>query len=65
MASRKLWIIAPPASARVVVDVSLPEGTEDDCVLRCVNPRCWRAIYSAEPLEPGEIDKKRATQFEA
>lgn len=61
----KAWAPAREACEASPPCASLPEGTEDDCVLRCVNPRCWRAIYSAEPLEPGEIDKKRATQFEA
>ena len=42
----------------------LAEGFEDDCVLRCMNPRCWRLVYSSDPLEPGQIDRARATQFD-
>ena len=49
---------SPPCAA-------LAEGTEDDCVLRCVSPRCWLAVYSADPLEPGQIDKARANHYES
>ena len=48
---------SPPCAA-------LPEGTEDDCVLRCLNPPCYAQVYSADPLEPGQIDKVRATHFD-
>eukprot|EP00747_Dinoflagellata_sp_TGD_P183823 gnl/TRDRNA2_/TRDRNA2_38979_c0_seq1.p1 gnl/TRDRNA2_/TRDRNA2_38979_c0~~gnl/TRDRNA2_/TRDRNA2_38979_c0_seq1.p1 ORF type:complete len:121 (-),score=30.86 gnl/TRDRNA2_/TRDRNA2_38979_c0_seq1:81-443(-) len=37
----------------------------DDCVQQCVSPACWDEIYSASPLEAGEIDRPRQQRFNA
>ena len=42
----------------------LAEGEEEPCVLRCLSPRCWELVYAADPLEPGQVDKGRAAEFD-
>lgn len=36
----------------------LPMHTEENCLLQCQAPGCYKAIYAENPLEPGEIDSK-------
>jgi hypothetical protein len=40
-----------------------------NCIFECVSPNCFAEIYGKEPLEPGplepgEVDIKRAQEFE-
>ena len=35
-----------------------------NCVFDCISSKCYQELYSASPLEPGEIDLTRASQFE-
>lgn len=35
----------------------------ENCVNRCLSEACYTAVYAADPLQPGEIDKKRARLF--
>lgn len=39
---------------------SSPGSTADkqNCILRCVSPACYDAIYAFDPLEDGEIDQR-------
>ena len=34
-----------------------------NCVNECVSSKCYEEIYSASPLEDGEIDSLRSRQF--
>ena len=43
----------------------LAEGEEVACTLRCLNPGCWAEVYGRDPLEPGQVDKARAVEFDA
>lgn len=42
----------------VVVEESM------NCVLSCISPACYNRVYEDEPLEDGEIDVRRARDFE-
>jgi hypothetical protein len=35
----------------------------DNCVLRCVSHRCYRAVYGDDALEDGEVDTQRGRTF--
>mmetsp|Transcript_45334 Transcript_45334/g.84542 ORF Transcript_45334/g.84542 Transcript_45334/m.84542 type:complete len:114 (+) Transcript_45334:104-445(+) len=35
----------------------------DDCVSKCVSDACYEEVYSADPLEPGEVDRVRQSRF--
>merc|ERR1712232_593462 len=35
-----------------------------DCVAQCSSPACYAGIYKNAPLEPGEVDRPRARQFQ-
>lgn len=35
----------------------------ENCVNHCISPSCFNKVYSAVPLEPGEIDRSRAQKF--
>jgi hypothetical protein len=41
----------------------IPEESMN-CVFLCVSPACYENIYAISPLEDGEIDIKRAKEFE-
>mmetsp|Transcript_50954 Transcript_50954/g.111630 ORF Transcript_50954/g.111630 Transcript_50954/m.111630 type:complete len:107 (-) Transcript_50954:144-464(-) len=43
----------------------IPVDENDDCVDQCVSPKCYAEVYADEPLEPGEVDKKRRNLFTA
>ena len=32
-------------------------------IVQCLSPECYEAVYAKEPLEDGEIDKKREQEF--
>jgi hypothetical protein len=36
-----------------------------NCVLACVSPACYGVVYGTDPLEDGEVDISRASQFES
>ena len=42
---------------------SLPRDESANCVNECTSPACFHDIYSFEPLEDGEIDKRRENLF--
>eukprot|EP00397_Hematodinium_sp_SG-2012_P060364 GEMP01078522.1.p1 GENE.GEMP01078522.1~~GEMP01078522.1.p1 ORF type:complete len:103 (+),score=16.15 GEMP01078522.1:71-379(+) len=35
----------------------------DDCVDRCVSETCYNKLYAHNPLEPGELDTIRRSEF--
>ena len=37
----------------------------ENCVMRCQSPACYGQVYEGNELEPGEIDSKRARDFNA
>lgn len=41
----------------------LPIDENMNCVNECVSPQCYKDIYSAMPLEDGEIDSKRIREY--
>ena len=34
-----------------------------NCVNQCISATCYAEVYAADPLEDGEIDKKRDIMF--
>lgn len=42
---------------------SLPADENMNCVNECTSPKCFKQVYGEEPLEDGEIDTKRAREF--
>jgi hypothetical protein len=36
-----------------------------NCVLACVSPACYGVVYGIDPVEDGEVDIRRAAQFES
>jgi len=34
-----------------------------NCINGCISPSCYFQIYQDQPLEPGEVDSKRAKLF--
>uniref|UniRef100_A0A0G4GQ10 Uncharacterized protein n=1 Tax=Chromera velia CCMP2878 TaxID=1169474 RepID=A0A0G4GQ10_9ALVE len=41
----------------------IPEEENDDCVDKCLSPQCYQDIFAENPLEPGEVDRKRRNDF--
>ena len=41
----------------------IPAAESMNCVNRCLSPVCYEKIYASEPLEDGEIDRKRERKF--
>ena len=39
------------------------EDENDDCMDKCVSPQCYEEIFAKNPLEVGEVDRERRTQF--
>merc|ERR1712183_1125683 len=35
----------------------------EDCLAKCVSETCYNEVYASEPLEPGEVDKKKSSDF--
>mmetsp|Transcript_22891 Transcript_22891/g.31861 ORF Transcript_22891/g.31861 Transcript_22891/m.31861 type:complete len:121 (+) Transcript_22891:122-484(+) len=35
----------------------------ENCIMRCVSPECYDVVYSADPLEEGEVDTMRRKQY--
>ena len=35
----------------------------DNCVNECTSPTCYGTVFGAEPLEPGEVDRRREREF--
>ena len=36
----------------------------DNCLNECASPACYREVYAAAPLEPGEVDRARWGEFQ-
>jgi hypothetical protein len=36
----------------------LPAHSEENCVLACQAPSCYKAVYAQDPLEPGQVDQR-------
>ncbi|CEM17383.1 unnamed protein product [Vitrella brassicaformis CCMP3155] len=41
----------------------LPIEENDGCVDKCVSPICYNEVYVSDPLERGEIDRRRRNEF--
>ncbi|KZV56243.1 hypothetical protein F511_13160 [Dorcoceras hygrometricum] len=37
--------------------------TKENCALRCLSPVCYELIYESDPLEEGEKDYTRSTEY--
>lgn len=35
----------------------------ENCILRCVSPKCYDKVYGEDPLEEGEVDDVRGSRF--
>lgn len=44
------------------IEACTMDSTEN-CVNRCISANCYEKAYSKKPLEPGEVDKARSTEF--
>mmetsp|Transcript_972 Transcript_972/g.1982 ORF Transcript_972/g.1982 Transcript_972/m.1982 type:complete len:137 (-) Transcript_972:506-916(-) len=42
----------------------LGEPDHQNCVYKCLSQACYEEVYSADPIEDGEIDTTRSRQFQ-
>jgi hypothetical protein len=46
--------------------LKLPQASDakrENCVLKCMSADCFRAVYGAEGLEPGEVSRLKEGKF--
>ena len=45
--------------------IIVPAEESMNCILQCISPKCYTSLYAPSPLERGEIDLIRGSQFES
>ena len=59
----RIWKARKENCERTEECQELPPAESMNCVNLCLSEVCYNEVYEKEPLEDGEIDKKRDLQF--